>query len=105
MPLLWQEIYTYPRPCLILTVKDDSGSLNAIAMGDKAEKLIGINVRRLYEADRENVRLVDRVASDLEGRVMLCYVKLSARVVRAVKGAPYTIITAYDLTKAERNSD
>lgn len=36
---------------MILTIKDDSRAMNAIAMGDETEKLIGINVRRLYEAD------------------------------------------------------
>ena len=41
------------RACVTLTIKDDTGSINAIAMGDEAEKLIGINSYRLYQADQE----------------------------------------------------
>lgn len=45
------------------------------------------------------------MASELEGSDMLCYVKHSANVVRAVKGARYTIVTTYDITKVEKNFD
>ena len=38
---------------MTLTIKDETGSVNAIAMGDEAEKLIGINSYRLYQADQE----------------------------------------------------
>ncbi|XP_071931588.1 uncharacterized protein [Coffea arabica] len=37
-----RDIYTFPRACVTLTIKDDTGSINAIAMGDEAEKLIDI---------------------------------------------------------------
>ena len=41
------------RACVTLAIKDGTGSLNVIAMGDEAEKLIGINSHRLYQADKE----------------------------------------------------
>ena len=41
------------------------------------------------------MHLTDRVASELEGKVLLCYVKHSNDVIRAVKGAPYTIVAVY----------
>ncbi|XP_027167552.1 uncharacterized protein LOC113767600 [Coffea eugenioides] len=90
-----REIYTYPRACVTLVITDETGSLNAVAMGDEAEKLIGISVHRLFQAEQENVHLTDRVASELEGKVLLCYVKHSNDVIRAVKGAPYTIVAVY----------
>lgn len=96
-----QDIYTFPRACVTLTIKDDTGSVNAIAMGDEAEKLIGINSYRLYQADQENVHLTDHVASALKGRVMLFYVKHSSHAVRATKGARYTIVTSYDIDEVE----
>ena len=38
---------------MTLTITDETGSLNAIAMGDEAEKLIGISVHRLFQAEQE----------------------------------------------------
>ena len=38
---------------MTLAIKDDTSSLNAIAIGDEAERLIGINSYRLYQADQE----------------------------------------------------
>ena len=42
------------------------------------------------------MHITDRVASELEGKFLLCYVKHSINVIRVVKGAPYTIVTVYD---------
>ncbi|XP_027113676.1 replication protein A 70 kDa DNA-binding subunit B-like isoform X1 [Coffea arabica] len=96
-----RDIYTFPRACVTLAIKDGTGSLNVIAMGDEAEKLIGINSHRLYQADKEDVHLTDRVASALNGRVMLFYLKHSDHAFRVTKGARYTIVASYDVNDAE----
>ena len=38
---------------MTLTITDETGSLNAVAMGDEAEKLIGISVHRLFQAEQD----------------------------------------------------
>ncbi|XP_071922445.1 uncharacterized protein [Coffea arabica] len=96
-------IFNY-EACVTLMITDETRSLNPVAMGDKAEKLIGISVHRLFQAEQENVHLTDRVASELEGKVLLCYVKHSNDVIRAVKGAPYTIVTVYGANEIGSNT-
>ena len=38
---------------MTLMITDETRSLNPVAMGDKAEKLIGISVHRLFQAEQE----------------------------------------------------
>lgn len=76
------DLYTFPRARIKLTVTDGTASINVIALGYEAEKLIGFTAYQLSQAEHEGVTLNLRVADALDGRVLCCYVSRSPESLR-----------------------
>ena len=109
-------------------ITDETRSLNPVAMGDKAEKLIGISVHRLFQAEQEVLLFswlsyksekLSCVTNYLSCQWVVVFNWLiecasywscckwtrgKSFVVRAVKGALYTIVTVYDANEIGSNT-
>ncbi|XP_071900926.1 replication protein A 70 kDa DNA-binding subunit B-like [Coffea arabica] len=88
------DLYTFPRARIKLTVTDGTASINVIALGYEAEKLIGFTAYQLSQAEHEGVTLNLRVADALDGRVLCCYVSRSPESIQ-LTGVNFIIVTSY----------
>lgn len=82
-------------------IKDESGTLTILAMGEEAEKLTGLSAFRLQQAEQEDVNLTNHVESELAGRLVLCCVRHSDDVIMVSRSVKYTLVTSYDVGLAE----
>nr|XP_027079638.1 uncharacterized protein LOC113702709 [Coffea arabica]XP_027079639.1 uncharacterized protein LOC113702709 [Coffea arabica] len=89
-----KDLYVFPRARVKLVVTYGTASINVIALGYEAEKLIGFTAYQLSQAEHEGVTLNLRVADALDGRVLCCYVSRSPESVQ-LAGVSFTIVTSY----------
>ncbi|XP_071931226.1 replication protein A 70 kDa DNA-binding subunit B-like isoform X4 [Coffea arabica] len=89
-------IYAFPRAWIRLTVHDDTGYVNVIALGAEAERLIGVSAVYMYAStDDENFALYCRVSRQIKRSKLLLYIKRSTDVIRTETTTRYTVVACY----------
>ncbi|XP_071904995.1 uncharacterized protein [Coffea arabica] len=91
-----QGMPEFPRAWVRLTVFDNTGYVNVIALGPEAEHLIGLCAADMYRvSDHQTFEISKRVSRQIDGKELLCYLKYSSKMIRTATHSNYTIVACY----------